>query len=392
MVNIVTLSDKILINKSKNFLSEKIAEILFKNNFRINSRIVLSCNDDLKSLSFNSEEIYIILTQKIDICSENLSSVLNVPLQVDEYIKTEVNNYYKSINEPVDSYSIKTWQIPQGARAIINSGSNHHGYLIDKNEKLIFVLPICNDTYSMFENSIMPYLLEHKTQKFKSNSIRTFGLAENNIRSVLKDLINNKSKVSVNIFSNGLNNDIILKAKETNNNLDLITRDIYQKLDKFIYSVTDLNLTQTFEKLIYDKDIKFSIVEAISGGNLVSNFAKITRSQYIDRCYVIDNQQSLKQVFGLDDNTNDASEITYMIAERALATSKSDLIIVTNGIFDNNSNKSITYIAIGDKNKIDIYKNIFFGNEEEVINNITNSTLFYAVKKIKENDFVFYNK
>ena len=84
MVNIVTLSDKILINKSKNFLSEKIAEILFKNNFRINSRIVLSCNDDLKSLSFNSEEIYIILTQKIDICSENLSSVLNVPLQVDE--------------------------------------------------------------------------------------------------------------------------------------------------------------------------------------------------------------------------------------------------------------------------------------------------------------------
>lgn len=391
MVNIITISDKILINKTKNTVSDYIAEILFRNNFKINSRIVLSCNDKLQNLSFQKDEIYIFITQKQDNLNNRLSEFFDSPLQVNDFIKNEITNYYKNINEPLNSDAIKSWQIPIDSRAIITSEAKEQGYLIDKNGIAIFVLPLNNDTQGMFETSVLPYILEHKIQKFKSNTIKTFGLSEDNLKTILKDIIDNKYKVSVNIFSNGLSNDIILKAKDTNEHLDTLTRTIYQKLDKFIYTVADIDLVQTLQKLLCDKNIKLSIIESISGGTIINNFNPETRKKFINRCCVIENKEQVNKLFNISNEIEDnIAEMTYHMAEHELNISKPDLVIVTNGEYQ--LHKAITYIAIGDKNKIDIYKNVFIGTEDEILNNIKNSALFYAIKKIKENDFVFYNK
>lgn len=392
MINIITLSDKIIINKSKNELSDYISEKLFKNNFRIGSRLVLSSSNNLSSLELKPQEIYIFLAQKNFAVSNKLCETFNLELSDNAYVKQEISNYYKTINEPLDSETIKSWQMPAIARAIVNPNSKFQGYLVDYNNILVFVLPLeFSAATSMFDNSVLPYLLENKPEKYKSNAIKTFGLTESNILDIIKPEIANKYKVSVNIFSEGLCNDIVVKAKESNNNIEQITRQIYQKLEKFVYSVTDLSLTDIFEKALKDKDVKITFIEIISGGCIINSLSNEIKRDNILVSYVTNNSAFICDTFNVTNAQNiSKAEETYDIAVNALKLTKSDLVIVTNGEII--TNKAETYIALGDRNKIDVYKNNFSGTKVEILKNIKNSTLFYAIKKIKENDFVFFNK
>ena len=55
---------------------------------------------------------------------------------------------------------------------------------------------------------------------------------------------------------------------------------------------------------------------------------------------------------------------------------------------DNNPS-GLCYIAVGDKREIHVYKNMFKGNSNEIIESVTMASYFYIIKKLKKNDFHF---
>ena len=68
----------------------------------------------------------------------------------------------------------------------------------------------------------------------------------------------------------------------------------------------------------------------------------------------------------------------------------SDIVCGVVGSFEHEVCKS--YVAVGDKNAIHVYKNTFCGTYAEVIDSTTKSTLFYLIKKLRQNDFHFNKK
>ena len=65
-----------------------------------------------------------------------------------------------------------------------------------------------------------------------------------------------------------------------------------------------------------------------------------------------------------------------------------DIAVATTGYAGEESNGE-SYIAIGDKNAIHVYKNIFCMQRENAIDNICKAANFYLIKKLRSNDFYF---
>ena len=64
-----------------------------------------------------------------------------------------------------------------------------------------------------------------------------------------------------------------------------------------------------------------------------------------------------------------------------------DIAVATTGYAGDNTGEN--YIAIGDKNAVHVYKNIFCMSRENAIDNLCKAGNFYLIKKLRSNDFYF---
>ena len=83
-------------------------------------------------------------------------------------------------------------------------------------------------------------------------------------------------------------------------------------------------------------------------------------------------------------------ELVHQIALNLIEEKNTDIVVtsIANEISAENPS-SVCYIAVGDKREIHIYKNVFTGTFENIIENILTASYFYLIKKLKKNDFHF---
>ena len=89
----------------------------------------------------------------------------------------------------------------------------------------------------------------------KNNLFRCFGISKSDVMSLLSPLLSDNHGVLVEFKEDrGLLVDISLKSAENNTYFYEFTREIFEKLNQFIYSENEMSLQQTaFEllKIIY---------------------------------------------------------------------------------------------------------------------------------------------
>ena len=319
-----------------------------------------------------------------NILNSYLSNLLGVELFENQKLKNSVNDYYKSCNLPQEKDIEFEYLIPKNAIAISNPNGKTQGFLTKIGDTEIFVLPNNSEELKIIYNDcILDYLEKNHPINYKSETYKTFGLNEQYIKSILKDNIKNKDNISVSVFSNGLNNDVVIKSKESNQKFEEYRRDVFSKLEKYIYSVQDLTLKQMLEKEISLQNIKVSFAGDLSISWLISDISASIRNN-VAECVIMPNTNAIATF--LAETVNELSaEVAYNVAVKMLDKTKSDLALVSvcnlspNGIAE-------TYIAIGNNVKIDIYKNKFVGSQQEILNNISQTAMFYLVKRLKLKD------
>lgn len=390
MVHIYTFCDKTLVGKKSNASAKILCENLYKMNFKINDLMVNCNNFDFSSINFKNKDIYFLLMQKSNATLNSyLANLSGCELKVNNTLKNVVENYYNHNNIPLDNNSELEWIVPENAICITNPNGKTQGYSIKIAETTIFVLPNnSNEFKQIFNDCLLDYIEKNFTQEYINETYKTFGISEDHLYSIIKEQIKNKDKVTVSIFSRGLDNDVVIKAKKDNEKFEEYRRIIFSKLEKYIYSVNGMNIIESFERLVEKNALKISFVGDISLTKLISKISPSFLLKHIHSCHVLPNKESTIK-FGIDSSIIEqygqiSSEVAYNLSINSLDYG-SDLIAVC--LCDLNVNRGLTYIAIGNKQKIDIYKNIFNGNDEEILDNISSTILFYLAKKVESRDF-----
>ncbi len=402
MVSIYTVSDKALMGKQINILSSYIAECFFKNNIKISKQCTLSsiANFDSAINCDEDEKVYLFLVDRANlqlneyICSKTNSVIIDNP-----YLKNAIYDYYRKLGQPVEKESENEWKVSSLARAILNNSGLMQGYLLEYNNTIYCVLPsYYEEARQMFDDVVLDFIISNQKKKYKSYTFKTFGLTENVISKVIFEEIKNKEKVTVNLFSKPLEVDIVIKSLVNNEELDKIAQKILIKLDKYIYSVEDIPIEKVVYNLLKLNEIKVSFVEDITSGELCCRLVKQSKDakNYIDNSLIVLNKQSKIKYLSLTEkdleNDNGISpNVAYELTAQMLKQTSANVVVSAIGNFEENGNLpyGLCYIAVGDRREIHVYKNIFKGNLQDLIDSVAVASYFYLIKKLKKNDFHF---
>ncbi len=394
MVSIYTISDKTLMGKKFSELPSYISECFFKNNIKIDLQSIVSTNANFNELLANSQsKIFIFLVDKASTkLNECLANLSNAKIIENPYVKSAILDYYKNIGQLAEKECENEWNIPSLARAIINPNSTTQGYILEYKDKLFCVVP--NNIYEsrqIFNEVVLDYIISKQKKQYNSYTFKTFGLSESAITQIISEQLKNKDKVTINLFSKPFEVDIVIKASSDSTSLEDVAKIILMKLDKYIYAVEDVPAENVVYKMLKLNDIKVCFIEDITGGELAYRLTKQCNDakNYMAASYILANNQSKKTEFDiseqvLNENNGLSANLVYELATKGIAKTNAHLVVCSIGKANGEC-----FIAIGDKNEIHVYKNVFKGSYSEILDSITTASYFYLIKKLKKNDFHF---
>jgi len=350
----------------------------------------------------NSDFIFIIgepSSQKNYIVKKAIAEKLQLKLVINNDIKQSIAKYYANNNIPLSQEVEHEYYIPAGATPLNDSGFGVSGFIDATNKtKYIYLPGNVALVENLFKTTIKNIMMASSTTRYNAVYIKTFGISEIEIHDMLEDLIKNIYKITFLTHSNGMEATTIIRYNATIDD-DIINPYItksFERLSKFVYADEDVSLAKRVYDLLELSNKKVAISESVTAGAITMDLATYDENNSVIKYSVIcPNTESKLKLLGASKSIFDkygetSIEAVYEMAAGLLETSGADYIVCTTG-FDklDANNKNVAYIAVGNIDGIHVYKNTFVGSQQEMIKSITQTSLFYLIKNIRQNDLLF---
>lgn len=346
-----------------------------------------------KALKECEKQINIIVVEKEKArVSEAICNLTNDKIVENENLKKSVADFFKFRNIPMPREAKQEWEIPSCARGIVCDGDKQ-GYILKSSNSYFVVLSLEN--YDFAISSVIESLV---SEEYKLITFKTFGLSLDSLNSLLFEYMRNRDGIKILTFSDGLDIDIVIRAKNTNEKFEEYAKNILGKINAFVYAEEDIPISKVAFKLLNLTNQKISFAESITGGNVCANFIKNNTgaSGFVKQSFVAYSDEAKQNILGVSKDTlisksAVSAETAYEMAFGLLSKTGCDIAVATTGYAEHTQSNLAgeCYIAVGDKNFIHIYKNIYTGSREEIIDSVTKASFFYLIKKLRSNDFNF---
>ncbi len=408
-ISVLVISNNELIATKKNDSCFDILSNLHKNGFIINSQEYIKidysniCNRILNGLSQN-DCILLLVENQIEasfVTKKAIAKLLSDELAINEYAKNNIDEYFKVNNLPYTKEGNTESFMPRKGRCITNPLGIMQGglYEIDGNKQIIMMPLEHMQLHNMFVSSVLPYLLAQANQNANTYIFKTFGLTQAEILSLLKEMRKNKHKINIICNEKLLDGEIIIEnnPRVKQENTDSIVRGVFSRLANNVYSEGDYSLTEVTKDLLLLNKYTFSTAEDITAGRVASEFYKNNDESrlLLPEGYIATTNLAKTKLLGVDKQTlartNSFADIGYEMALGALENSGTDFVVSTTGCLDKNNIDEYGHCAIcvGNIKGINVYKHIFSGSRDEIIDKATNAAFFHLIKKMKQKDFHF---
>ncbi|MDR0850386.1 MAG: CinA family protein [Christensenellaceae bacterium] len=398
-ISILTVSNSEVISTAPNSALCLVASTLHKSGFNIaeNNHLSVDAAVTLSNLTQayeHSDCVILAVQDQIDyayVLKKTVAKYFEDEVVPNIYAKNALSNYYKAQNVPLPKDALSHAQMPKSARAILNDLGPMQGFLMEKQGKLLFFMPYTEiELKDMFIKSVLPYLIENTKERSKTIIFKLFGLTQNEILSILKDLRKNKQKINIICSETLLDCELIIDFSEKTEQIviDGLVSTIYKRLGNYIYADSDISLPECLLGLLNVKNNSLVCAEdatcgAVSAGLLAAGPKAAER---LVESFIVPNKNSKIKNLGVDADlfrgaNVDANEVVYQMAVGALENSSANFVVATF------SKGDTLYLGIGTTDGIHVYTQNFKGLLKERISKFSSAAYFNLIKKIKKNDF-----
>lgn len=151
------------------------------------------------------------------------------------------------------------------------------------------------------------------------------------------------------------------------------------------YSNQDKSLALCCQDLLAEHNLSLSIAEGVSMGNINAEFCKEKVYSKLMECLVLTNEHVFNKV-GLNKEFLDefgivSKETVFAVAKNMLKKQQSDIVLSVLG-FDCDAGRC--FVAVGNKDEIHVFSSVFYGNRENIVENLTDFALFRLLNFLKE--------
>ena len=176
--------------------------------------------------------------------------------------------------------------------------------------------------------------------------------------------------------------------------LDDVLRLFADGLGDTVYALEDVPLHEQLVRLLKLRSRKISVAESFTGGGIAKKITSVSGASevYFEGLNTYSENSKIKRLGVLEYTLKTAGAVSdqtaYEMAAGLIATGDCDISIATTGLAGPNTDRSmlpvgLCYIAIGDKEKVYVYRYKFDGTREEITNRAIQYALFLAYKQLK---------
>ena len=175
---------------------------------------------------------------------------------------------------------------------------------------------------------------------------------------------------------------------------DEAVRVLVEGLGESVYAVDDVSIEEQLVRLLQVRGKKISVAESFTGGGVARKLVSVSgvSSVYFEGLNTYDELSKIKRLGVTEYTLNSygavSDQTAYEMAMGLMATGNCDISIATTGLAGPNTDRSmlpvgLSYIAVGTREKIFVYRYKFEGTREEIMETAIQHALFLAYKQLK---------
>ena len=404
---LITVGTEILIGDILNSNAQYIAKQLSTIGFNVYFQTTVGDNPQrLRATLENSmkRSDVVILTGGLgptqdDLTKEILAEILDVSLVFDQECYDALLERFQKIGAiTITQNNYKQAYIPEGATFIPNPNGTAPGIIAEKNNKTVILLPgPPREMIPMFEETVIPYLMNKTDTRFFSNYYKIASIGESAVEDLLLDIIDKQSNPTIATYAKP--GEVLLRLtanaknrEEANKLLQEYDQIIKERLGDNIYAFENSSLQEAVGKMLLKNHLTISISESCTGGQIASRLSEVPGiSASLHSGIVVYSNEAKKNFLNVKQETLEqfgavSEETTKEMLLGLYDRTRTDIVVSTTGIAgpDGGSEEKpvgTVYIGIYYKGKCFIDKHLFRGSRKDIQIKASNEC-FNKIRKI----------
>lgn len=241
---------------------------------------------------------------------------------------------------------------------------------------------------------ISMYLKKRTKEKKVTKYLKIFGYDEITIKNMLAEVFDNFSMVEYK-FKNAYSDTLLTVSGENERDIDNALVGVYEHFESAVYADENISLAARAVDYLKLYGYKLSVAESLTGGIICSSIVDVPGcSQVFYEGIVAYDNDSKEERLGvyahsLNESGAVSAEVCSQMALGIIKSNNTDISVATTGIAgpDGATEEKpvgLTYIAIADIDKCEVFKHIFTGDRDSVRKVAANTALFYLINRLKQ--------
>lgn len=393
-----------ILNTNAQFLSRQLAEL----GISVYYQTVVGDNENrLKETITNAlNRANIIITTgglgptTDDMSKETIAEALGLKLVVHKESEDKLREFFKTRNICMTNNNLKQALMPEGATVIPNNNGTAPGFIVNKDDKIVIVLPgPPNEMVPMFKDTVKNELQKLNSGVIHSKTLKCCGIGESTIADMLKDIIDkqNNPTIAPYVTDGEVHLRVTAKAEsieEANILISKMEHEVRAIAGDYIYTDDDKTLEETIVSLLLKNNLTLSTAESCTGGLLSGRIINCSGvSDVFKEGFVTYSNEAKISALNVKQETLDqygavSEETAREMVEGLVKKAKSDIGISVTGIAGPTGGTEdkpvgLVYIGFYYKDNITVSKYIFAGNRQKIRNRIVYEALNTVWKMIK---------
>ncbi len=331
-----------------------------------------------------------------DLTRETVSYAINSPLEMDESLKEKIHEKVRAYySEKVPEIVYKQAMVMENAQIIDNKVGSAPGQLVEKDGKIVLLLPgPPAELIPMFE-SVRERL---RTDFFLyTRRVKTIGIPEAVLVSDYKDIIYSCEDVNIATMASYEKGVEIrfTSSVENKSKVDKIVEKLVEVLGENVYALDNETLEEVVYKLLVQNNLTVSFAESCTGGMLSSNFVDIPGVSKVFKGAIVAYDNKVKiEVLRVENDIIQkfgavSEECVTLMAENVRKVLGSDFGIAISGIAGPEGGTvdkpvGTVWIAVSSPEKTVAQKFIFRGDRKMIRTRATLMALDLLRRGVKE--------
>ena len=308
-----------------------------------------------------------------DLTKEVIAQAMGDRLVVSPEALSALKDRYERSGRPMTENNLKQANMPESAQILPNDQGTAPGFWLEKKGKIIVSMPgPPREMTNMFEKEVKPRLISRQDSVIYYKILRTFGLGESKMETVLLPLIDGQTDPTIATYAKEGECSLRIASKrptkeEAEAAVEDMTARVMDIIGEYVYSTDNEELADVVANMLLDKNITISCAESCTGGLFAGTLINTDGiSKVFDRGIVTYSNEAKIKELGVKAETLDtfgavSPETAAEMAEGIRAKTGTDMAVSVTGIAGPGGGSAdkpvgLVYIGFAYDGKTDVVK------------------------------------